>query len=181
MTTTTFDNSAANVFAATPMPKSGLLLMEVTSFDPWRRKLTEILGAINNRSSNRYSAETLMAALEANYYASPTDHLILLCVDMARAQQVDDIQDAVVGFCGVDVFIDHVGTEFATLTYGWVAPGYRTRPVEKALMLIESWARARGLSRLLSFTERSTEAYARWIGRWGYRQRETVFEKELRP
>ena len=155
----------------TALPRSGLFVMGVLNFDPWRDKIMEILDLINRRSSNRYSAETLMAALERNFYDDPSSHLVLICLDMAKAQEIEDIGESVVGFSAVDVFVDHVGTEFATLTYGWIAPGYKTKPAELAMPIMEAWARARGLSKVCSFTERNVRAYDRWITRWGYRQR----------
>jgi hypothetical protein len=163
----------------TTLPRSGLFVMGVLNFDPWRDKIIEILDLINRRSSNRYSAETLMAALERNFYDDPSSHLVLLVLDMAKAQEIEDISEAVVGFGTVDVFVDHVGTEFATLTYGWASSSYRTKPAELAMPVMEAWARARGLARIVSYSERHTAAYGRWIGRWGYRQRETTYEKEL--
>lgn len=137
---------------------------------PLRRNVERALAEIVRRSPNRCGADTLYAAIEGRLSESP---------DRCAAWVVFAPGGVLVGFCSVDLWGDLAGTTRAIISSGWIAPGHQGRPFDVVLPEVEAWARAHGARTLATMTRRSAAAYARWAGRRGFEQAETIFEKPL--
>lgn len=137
------------------------------------RALTEI----NARSGGRYPPERIFE-LFREQLRNPQLFALWLGLDVEKLAHTAPV-DAVVALLTLNLIPDEVGTPVAYLSRAWIAPGWRGKPFDVGLPLVERWARARGAVALLTTSERDTAAFARWAGRRGFARRETVYEKVL--
>ena len=157
----------------------------------FRPAILRALDAIGARSGGRYPSDRIFLKLQEELSGSVQTFALWLALDPARPAA--NANDAVVGFMTLLLVPDEIGIPLAFISRGWTAPGYPPGALfEASLSHVERWARARGARTILTMTERASKgdqsvfgrtrglmAYARWIGRRGFRMRETLFEKEL--
>jgi hypothetical protein len=166
---------------------------------PFRESILTALPAIDARSGGRYDPEAVYDRMRTHYLPNTAEFALLLAVDKDMLAKKKSHNTAVCGLTALFKQYDFMGAPFTFIGMGWIKPGYNGRPFVEALPHIEDWARQRGSTKLVSMTERASlsasemrlsqeqyaarlkglAAYCRWIGRYGFVQRESTFEKVL--
>ena len=159
--------------------------------------ICEALTDINKRSGGDETIETQLRMLRCDVVRS--DFMLWVTVDGARVRAGMSDCDSICGFATARIITSRFGKLSAIIEYGWIRPGYAGQPFDHWLPSLEKWAKQMGATKLISCTERTSLAiavtrlvvavcrlhlngllaYARWIGRRGFRMRETTFEKNL--
>jgi len=152
-----------------------LHIYEPDNLNIWKPSVMKALTEITDRVNSRYTAEqiyhSILQKTKDKYLFA-----LWLCVDTLRLRET---HKSVVGMMALELAPDEMGEPVVCILYGWIEKGYRTKPFTLALPKIEAWAKTRNSNRIQSMTDRNSKSYERWIGRYGFNRRETIYEKSL--
>jgi len=152
-------------------------LVEDATPSKWEGAILKALAAINAKSGNRYTPEQVLKHLEQWKAAVGDQTAIWLAVD-EDLLNIDKLpQNCVVGFLTLDLGRDDAGCPVAMMSRGWTAPGYGADIWAVVCTEVEAWARAHKCRRIQFQSERG--ALAGWLGGDAFKEKETIYEKEI--
>lgn len=173
-------------------------IQTVDQMEQWKPVILLALEEIGKRSGGRYKPEPVFEHLQARI-TDRFNYALWIAVDEQKLENGVPPNDAACGVMTLQLTEDEMEFPVCFISRGWVRTGYDGEPFDAALPGIRSWSRHRNCRKVITCSERSSmsvndnrfdlkslkgrlmglASYVRWVGKRGFRQRETLFEMEV--